>query len=346
MLSWFSRNIPKPPNPPPSRPDGVEQQASTAVAPLTVPGEKPSSQDPTHLTVPHAQQAVYDKSPVATNPTSEQQQKSTFTAAVSTPHDAVLAEVQGHHAFNDPSARTEATPSPEALGMQSIDTLPAAASDAVDSIATTSSSQPEALHDSFTGAAIGFLSPSSSAKKGGDELWAHMARIRSLQADVARLHLTMEGIGLHESVVPHSPRQGPRAVGERLEDDDEISDADGGSEAERRRAREFERSERRFDGRKEEIGQIMSKLDELSQALASFHTLDAPMFNSGAAVSRSSMVSTTPPRHPTLRRIFSDGPPSGREEFFDSPASIQGPLPIPEDKESRTEPGQSDAPMP
>jgi hypothetical protein len=48
-------------------------------------------------------------------------------------------------------------------------------------------------------------------------------------------------------------------VGERLEDDENI-DGDGGVEAEKRRAREFERSEQRFDRRKEEIGQIMSKV--------------------------------------------------------------------------------------
>jgi len=51
-------------------------------------------------------------------------------------------------------------------------------------------------------------------------------------------------------------------VGERLEDDENI-DGDGGGggvEAEKRRAREFERSEQRFDRRKEEIGQIMSKV--------------------------------------------------------------------------------------
>jgi hypothetical protein len=50
-------------------------------------------------------------------------------------------------------------------------------------------------------------------------------------------------------------------VGERLEDDENIDgDGSGGVEAEKRRAREFERSEQRFDRRKEEIGQIMSKV--------------------------------------------------------------------------------------
>jgi hypothetical protein len=81
---------------------------------------------------------------------------------------------------------------------------------------------------------------------------------------VARLHLTMEGIGLGDPDTSHLRSTTPRPVGERLEDDENI-DGDGGGggggvEAEKRRAREFERSEQRFDRRKEEIGQIMSKV--------------------------------------------------------------------------------------
>ena len=73
----------------------------------------------------------------------------------------------------------------------------------------------------------------------------------------------MEGIGLGDSVTPRLRSTAPRAVGERLEDDDEIGDggaAASGSEAEKRLAREFERSEQGFDRRKEEIGQIMAKV--------------------------------------------------------------------------------------
>lgn len=70
----------------------------------------------------------------------------------------------------------------------------------------------------------------------------------------------MEGIGLGDAVTPRLRSAAPRTVGERLEDDDEIGDGDGGSEAEKRRAREFERSELGFDRRKEEIGQIMAKV--------------------------------------------------------------------------------------
>ena len=275
MLSWFNRNNSKPSKPLPSHSDGPDQQHSQSTAPVPkIPEKKPTSQDPHLTSTTVAPPAVPSASPAATTPIPEQQQqpKSTFTAAFNTPHDAVLAELHGH----DPPLHTDATPSTSALGMQSIDTLPAATSDAPGSVTTSSSPPPELLYDPFTGVTTGVLSPaacsssSPSAKKTTEELWVHLARIRSLQADVARLHLTMEGIGLAESTVPHLRSTGggggPRAaaaavlVGERLEDDDEGADGDGGVEAEKRREREFERSERRFDGRKEEIGQIMTKV--------------------------------------------------------------------------------------
>ena len=265
MLSWFTRNTSKTSKPPPpSRSYASEQQQpQTEVAPPAVPTGKPSSQEPTHTTV--APPAVTDATPpqVATALTSEQPRK-VFTAALNTPHDAVLAELQGQPPGHDLSARTDATPSTSALGMQSIDTLPVAPSDAPGSTATSTSPLPESLFDPFTGVAVGLLSPipcGKNANSSSEDLWAHLTRIRSLQADVARLHLTMEGIGLGDSATPHMRSTAPRAVGERLEDDENIDGEDGGGfEAEKRRAREFERSEKGFDRRKEEIEQIMAKV--------------------------------------------------------------------------------------
>jgi hypothetical protein len=268
MLSWFTRNTSKPSKQQaPSRSHASEQQQPrTEAAPSAIPAGKPSSQEPTHTTV--APPAVTDAPPppVATTLTSEQPRKAAFTAALNTPHDDVLAELQGHPPGQDLSARTDATPSTSALGMQSIDTLPVAVSDAPGSIATSTSPLPESFYDPFTGVAVGLLSPISSAKNNSsEELWAHLTRIRSLQADVARLHLTMEGIGLGgDSVTPHMRSTAPPAVGERLEDDENSDGGDGGGvEAEKRRAREFERSEQGFDRRKEEIEQIMAKVSTL-----------------------------------------------------------------------------------
>ncbi|KAH9065817.1 hypothetical protein EDB87DRAFT_1679521 [Lactarius vividus] len=310
MLSWFNRNVSGPPN---------------------VPGTKPGSKPP--VLPPATSSRINDVPTMATTttaeagaaPSSEQPQKRAFTTALNTPHDAVLAELQGHHPDHDPSARIDPTPSVSALGMQSLDTLPAATSEAPGSVVSSSSPPPESLYDPFTGGLIGALTRTSSTKRSGEELWAHLARIRALQAEVAGAT--------------------PRAVGERLADDED-SDGDGGSEVEERRALEFERAERRFDGRREEIEQIMTKappqLDELSQALAAFHALDAPGVNFTA--SRTTTMLTAAPlvrpsvlRHPDLRRISSDASVRGQEEIFDSPASLQAPLPNVQEPESDAE---------
>ena len=90
-------------------------------------------------------------------------------------------------------------------------------------------------------------------------------------------------------------------------------------------------------------------MDELSQALAAFHMLDTPMFNAtaaAAAAAAGSTVSSTPvPRHPDLHRVSLGPSPRGREEIYDSPASVREPLPIFEEPESM-EHAQRDASTP
>ncbi|KAN0133188.1 hypothetical protein V8E53_008912 [Lactarius tabidus] len=336
MLSWFNRNVSGPPSAPKPKPAdlGHDTESNPPILPPEATNHGPTT-------------AATEAGAAAS---SEQPQKPVFTAALSTPHDAVLADLQGHHPDHDPSTHIDPTPSTSVLGMPSLDTLPAATSEAPGSVVSSSSPHPESLHDPFTGGLIGVLTRTSSAKQTGEELWAHLARIRALQAEVAGLHVTMEGIGLGEPAVPRLRSTTPRAVGERLTDNED-SDGDGGSEVEERRALEFERAERRFDGRREEIEQIMTKLDELSQALAAFHALDTPGVNFTAA-SRSTTMSTAAPlarhstlRHPNLHRISSDASVRGPEEVFDSPASFQAPLPHVQEPESDAERADADSPI-
>jgi hypothetical protein len=86
-----------------------------------------------------------------------------------------------------------------------------------------------------------------------------------------------------------------------------------------------------------------TQLGEVSQALAAFHALDAPMFNSTVATSRPATVSSTPiPLHPTsrhldLHRISLEASPRDREESFDGSADIHESLPIFEEPKSSVE---------
>ncbi|KAH8997371.1 hypothetical protein EDB92DRAFT_2112105 [Lactarius akahatsu] len=312
MLSWFNRNVSGPPN-----------------VPEPEPGSKPPVLPPATSSGLNDVPTMATTTTAEAGPSSEQPQKRAFTTALNTPHDAVLAELQGHHPDHDPSTRIDLTPSVSVLGLQSLDTLPAATSEVPGSVVSSSSPPPD-----------------------GEELWAHLARIRALQAEVAGLHVTMEGIGLGEPAVTRLRSATPRAVGERLADDED-SDGDGGSEVEERRALEFERAERRFDwaeGRDRTDHDQAPQLDELSQALAAFHALDAPGVNftasrtttmsTAAALARPSVL-----RHPDLRRISSDTSVRGHEEIFDSPASLQAPLPNVQESESDAEHADPDTPI-
>lgn len=91
-----------------------------------------------------------------------------------------------------------------------------------------------------------------------------------------------------------------------------------------------------------------TQLDEVSQALAAFHALDTPVFNSAVAAATSHPTtgsSSTPVRRrPTsrppdlLHRVSVEASPRGREDFFvDSPLVIHEPLPSPEEPETRVE---------
>jgi hypothetical protein len=97
----------------------------------------------------------------------------------------------------------------------------------------------------------------------------------------------------------------------------------------------------------------VTQLDEVSQALAAFHTLDTPVFNSAvAATSHPTAVSSTstPVQHhpssrpPDLHRISLEASPRGREEtFVDSPLLVHEPLPSFEEPEIRVEHASPDA---
>jgi len=75
--------------------------------------------------------------------------------------------------------------------------------------------------------------------------------------------------------------------------------------------------------------------------------LDTPMFNSNAAIAAASTVSSTPvPRHLDLHRVSLETSSRGREEIYDSPASIREPLPIFEEPEGTVEHVQREASTP
>jgi hypothetical protein len=102
--------------------------------------------------------------------------------------------------------------------MQSLDTLPAATPPEPHGSIASSPLPPltDPLYDPFTGVTMGVLSPTSSTAQSTEVLWTCLSRIRTLQAEVASMHVTMEAIGLAESLMPRLRRSAPRPVGEHF----------------------------------------------------------------------------------------------------------------------------------
>jgi hypothetical protein len=227
-----------------------------------------------------------------------------FTAALSHPHDSVIAELHGHHPDHDVSARIDGVARARSRSMlQSADTLPTAPpSEALGEV------EKDRLFDPFAGGVLGAFASGPAPAQAREELWAHLSRIRELQADVAQMHVMMEGVGLSDKP-GHRPtikRARERSgVGERL--DLGVGEGELGAAAESQeeaflreeRDREFEAAEAKFDGRKEGIDRIMGKvrnscplacagciqdiqLGELAQALATFHALETPATDFGS----------------------------------------------------------------
>ncbi|KAI0001700.1 hypothetical protein BJV77DRAFT_9482 [Russula vinacea] len=230
--------------------------------------------------------------------------------------------------------------------MQSIDTLPIAPSDAPGSIATSTSPPLESLLDPFTGVAVGLLSPipcGNNANGSSEELWAHLTRIRSLQADVARLHLTMEGIGLGtrsrhtcgarpralwvsglktmRTATPGTAAVSRRRSGARVS----LSGPRRGSIGGRRRSSRLWPSWVRSRRNSRPFMRSIHRCSIPRQQLRAPQPCHPRLFH---------FTHITSPRPTSL--LFR-GVPRGREESFDSPIDIHEPLPIFEEPESAVE---------
>ncbi|KAH7917714.1 hypothetical protein BV22DRAFT_1135181 [Leucogyrophana mollusca] len=242
-----------------------------------------------------------------------------------TPHDAILAELHGRLA---PSADPVDPSRADTHSGVTYDPT----SSAIDTSLFTSESVPaqtlpaEVLHDPSTGQRLGSFVPVVSSggeifgapargRTGGDELWSHLSRILDLQSEIAGMHVAMEGVGTRSgrarsgSTVPEREKskpmtgtaRNPRRRGGTLggEDDEDEGDGDGDSEYEdsgpekRKREEEFAQLSERFAERKDAIGSIMNKLDDLSVALKTFHALPTPTVDlTQGSSSRSNTVSS------------------------------------------------------
>ncbi|KAL5534072.1 hypothetical protein ACEPAG_533 [Sanghuangporus baumii] len=125
---------------------------------------------------------------------------------------------------------------------------------------------PENLYDPFDGQSVGVMVPGEFDEE-EDDLWTHLAEIRNLQSDVARMHAQMERLGENDRFY------GPEETGEE-------ETVNVGDETKAEKAAEFTKLSDRFSVRKEAIDAIMQKLQTLSKSINDFHSSRAPVFQS------------------------------------------------------------------
>ncbi|KAI0931853.1 hypothetical protein AcW2_000638 [Taiwanofungus camphoratus] len=223
------------------------------------------------------------------------------TAALSTPHDAVLAELHGHNLGVNTATKTDTPPEAQKLNLVASATslehseqTASPSAQAIRSAASSPTSAQEPLYDPYSGNLVGvMMSPTTTDRHPGpdypgtqfdrtkDELWSHLTRIRELQNEIAGMHVQMEGIGAGEARGAKRPAAGVGRVHSDTIHAGEDWEDPGEAEEQRKAARdlEFANLAESFKGRRAAIDGIMSKLDDLSKSLTTFHALPTPVMD-------------------------------------------------------------------
>ena len=185
-----------------------------------------------------------------------------ITTAVSTPHDAVLAELFSHR----PDAgvdRTEAAPEvSEATSRR----------EEAETGNRPRSPSRTPLHDPFAGSLIGLsihddgldqtYNDRSQFEARKEDLWSHMGNIRSIQTQIANMHVGMESFGLgHQTVQLSVERMHSTAASEGEKWEDAVEGEEEEVKEKEVREQEFAKLADKFHGRKEATENIMTKVE-------------------------------------------------------------------------------------
>lgn len=179
------------------------------------------------------------------------------TTAVSTPHDAVLAELFSQKPGQgiDPPGTVPEVP----------EVAPRRDEAEANQHRSRSPSRTP-LHDPFAGSLIGLSiqdhgdhahNDRTNVEAGKEDLWSHMANIREIQTQLANMHVAMENIGLGHQADQHSVERAHSAM--PSEGEDAVEGEDDEAEEKNARAQEFTKLANKFHGRKEATENMMTK---------------------------------------------------------------------------------------
>ncbi|KAG1783518.1 hypothetical protein EV702DRAFT_1190538 [Suillus placidus] len=336
LPSWLSKKSNKPQVL--SQPDHPSQTSRSAVE-LT--GHSSQSAIPItdddhndvheHIWDPSAYSALTEQDalrpdPSATSSGVKSLEHSTEPAKFLTPHDDILAELQGYLPSGEPQVAEQQSLRPNALQGSSLNL----GSSAVENSLFTPESSPnhepakEIMYEPSTGQRLYDYVPMPVRSGADDELWSQLSHILELQSEISKMHVDMENVGLRTSrghngpVVPERggktgttrSETGKHRRSDTLEDEEDDDESDEATEGEdsdgndevfgkRKREEEFTRLAERFAERKVSIDAVMNKLDNLSSALKTFHALPTPVLD--LASSRTNTMSSNAPLGTTDR---------------------------------------------
>lgn len=232
------------------------------------------------------EQDVLRPNPSATSTSSDVKSlgQSTEPAKFLTPHDDILAELQGYLPSSGPQAAERSSLRPDAPQGSSLNL----SSNAAENSLSTSDSSPnhesarEVMYEPFTGQKLSDYVPMPVRSGADDELWSHLSHILELQSEISKMHVDMENVGLRTARGHNVPERGGKAgttgketgknrrsdtLGEE-EDDNESDEATEGEDSDdndevfgkRKRDEEFTRLAERFAERKVSIDAVMNKV--------------------------------------------------------------------------------------
>ncbi|OJA19540.1 putative protein 17 [Rhizopogon vesiculosus] len=227
------------------------------------------------------------------------------------PHDDILADLQGHLSSGAPPEQQSLRPD---APLGSYPNLGSAVETSLFTAESLPSHEPakEIMYDPSTGQRLHDYVPTPARSCADEELWSQLSHILELQSEIAKMHVDMENVGLRDARGSGGPERGAKAdtarsetgkhrrrnetLGEEENDDEtdetEGDESDGDDEVfgKRKREEEFTKLAERFAKRKVAIDSVMDKLDNLSSALKTFHTLPTPQLD--LASSRTNTVSS------------------------------------------------------
>ena len=200
--------------------------------------EKPGSSAPKNDGIDNSDKktSVLSSSAAAIPPISNppDPQHTTLPSHIS-PHDAVIARIDNELQGLKVAAAVNTSEDPNSSTRPG-ETSPAKLKSRI---------LPENMYDPFDGQSIGLMVPGEFEEEEND-LWSHLAQIRDLQSDIARLHAQMERLG-------DSGRFGI----EQAAEEETINVEDEGKAA---KAAEFAKLSEQFNERKDAIDTVMAKV--------------------------------------------------------------------------------------